>query len=222
LPADWHAIPDHWLGVILHFAGYRTPRLDDARERFEETVIMDQEEFLPLVLQAQAGDREAFGQLALAFESTVFAIAMRRLRNQAEAAELTQDVFIQALRKLPQLREAERFPGWLRRITVRLSINRAVRRPPVATQDSELFGSINCDRQSPLDSAMNDEQAAHLRGGLKRLKELDRTTLVAFYFEGQSLIEMSDRFQSPVGTIKRRLHTARIRLRDELAHLQPI
>ena len=69
---------------------------------------------------------------------------------------------------------------------------------------------------------MSGEQAAQLQGGLKRLRELDRTTLVAFYFEGQSLIEMSDRFNSPVGTIKRRLHTARIRLRDELAHLQPV
>ncbi len=183
---------------------------------------MDNEEFLPLVLQAQTGDREAFGQLVQTFESTVFSIAMRRLRNQAEAAELSQDVFIQALRKLPQLREAERFPGWLRRIAVRLSINRAVRRPRVATQDPEVLGTVNCDRQSPLDHAVSGEQAAQLQGGLKRLRELDRTTLVAFYFEGQSLIEMSDRFNSPVGTIKRRLHTARIRLRDELAHLQPV
>ncbi len=183
---------------------------------------MDQEDFLPLVLQAQAGGREAFGQLAQAFESTVFAIALRRLRNQAEAAELTQDVFVQALRKLPQLREAERFPGWLRRIAVRLSINRAVRRPRAVTQDPEVLSTVNCDRQSPLDHAMSGEQADQLRGGLKRLRELDRSTLVAFYFEGQSLIEMSDRFNSPVGTIKRRLHTARIRLRDELAHLQPV
>ena len=183
---------------------------------------MDTEEFLPLVLRAQDGDREAFGQLAQMFESTVFALALRRLRNAAEAAELTQDVLIQALRKLPQLREPERFPGWLRRITVRLAINRAVRRPLASTQDPALFGSIDAERQSPLDEVLTDEQSAQLWGGLKRLRELDRSTLVAFYFDGQSLIEMSDRFQSPVGTIKRRLHTARIRLREELAHLQPV
>ncbi len=184
--------------------------------------IMDTFEFLPLVLKAQKGDRDAFGQLVHTFESTVFAIAMRRLRNRTEAAELTQDVFIQALRKLPQLREPERFPGWIRKITVRLAINRAVRRPPVTAQDPEMFGSVNSGRHSPLEALMNGEQAAQLRGGLARLRELDRSTLVAFYFDGQSLIEMSDRFQSPVGTIKRRLHTARIRLRDELAHLQPV
>lgn len=183
---------------------------------------MDSNEFLPLVLKAQSGDRESFGELVRTFESTVFSIALRRLRNRAEAAELTQDVFIQALRKLCQLREPNRFPGWLRRIAVRLAINRTVRRPPTSSQDPELLGVVNGAHQSPLDQLMSGEQAAQLRGGLKRLRELDRSTLVAFYFEGQSLIEMSDRFNSPVGTIKRRLHTARIRLRDELAHLQPV
>jgi len=187
-----------------------------SRKRIE----MDTEEFLPLVTRAQSGDRDAFGELVVLFEPTVFAIALRRLRNQAEAAELTQDVLIQALRKLPQLREPERFPGWLRRITVRLAINRSIRRPPASATDPEVLGNIDAERGSPLDSVLSVEQAAHVWGGLKRLRELDRSTLVAFYFDGQSLIEMSDRFRSPVGTIKRRLHTARIRLREELAHLQ--
>jgi len=184
--------------------------------------IMEIDEYLPIVLDAQEGDRVAFGELVRRFESTVYAIALRRLRNQAEASELTQDVFVQAMRKLNQLREPERFPGWLKRITVRLAINRAVRRPPVISQDPVTLVSINSDTQSPLDDLMSGERADQLWGGLKRLRTLDRQTLVAFYFEGQSLIEMSDRFRSPVGTIKRRLHTARIRLREELAHLQPV
>lgn len=183
---------------------------------------MDTEEFLPKVLRAQAGCREAFGELVSQFESTVYAIALRRLRNQAEAAELTQDVFVQAMRKLGQLREPERFPGWLRRITVRLAINRAVRRPKSVSHDTDYLGTVDSDRETPLDELMKDERADQLWGGLDRLRDLDRQTLVAFYFEGQSLIEMSDRFSSPVGTIKRRLHTARIRLREELAQLQPV
>jgi len=184
-------------------------------ERMMETV-----EYLPQVLCAQAGCRVAFGELVQRFESTVYAIAFRRLRNHAEAAELTQDVFVQAMRKLDQLREPERFPGWLQRITVRLAINRIVRRPPVISQDPEKLVAIDAETDSPLEDLMTEERADQVWGGLKRLKMLDRQTLVAFYFEGQSLIEMSDRFRSPVGTIKRRLHTARIRLREELAHLQ--
>jgi RNA polymerase sigma-70 factor (ECF subfamily) len=48
---------------------------------------------------------------------------------------------------------------------------------------------------------------------------MDRETLVAFYVRGQSLLEMSEEFDSPVGTIKRRLHVARKRLAKELESL---
>lgn len=180
-------------------------------------------EIVSLVQDAQAGSREAFGELARRFENTVFAIGLRRLRNRTEAAELTQDVFIQAMRKLPQLREPERFAGWLRRITVRMAINRAVRRPPETAQDPDFLGGINGTTRTPLDDLLNNENATQVWSGLNELRELDRTTLLAFYFEGQSLVEMSDRFSSPVGTIKRRLHTARNRLKEVLqSHMQPI
>ena len=66
------------------------------------------------------------------------------------------------------------------------------------------------------------ERAHQIGGGLDRLRELDRKTLIAFYFEGHSLKEMSDEFDSPIGTIKRRLHTARNRLKEELTSLQPV
>ena len=48
------------------------------------------------------------------------------------------------------------------------------------------------------------------------MKTLDRETLVAFYIHGQSLVEMSERTGAPIGTLKRRLHTARARLKAEL------
>ncbi len=52
------------------------------------------------------------------------------------------------------------------------------------------------------------------------MASLDRSTLVAFYLNGRSLLEMSDDFAAPVGTIKRRLHVARKRLAKELECLQ--
>ena len=182
---------------------------------------MEISELVARVTQAQAGDRAAFGELVTHFQSSVFAVALRRLRNRTEAAELAQDVFIQAYRKLDQLREPERFAGWLKRITVRMAINRAVRRPPEQAQDPAILGATNGTRTTPLDHLLTGERADELHSGLSRLRDLDRKTLLAFYFEGQSLIEMSDRFRSPVGTIKRRLHTARIRLREELSQFQP-
>ena len=80
----------------------------------------------------------------------------------------------------------------------------------------------NCvEHETPLRRILDQERRDQVHLGLDRLTDLDRDTLVAFYFHGHSLIEMSDEFESPVGTIKRRLHVARKRLAGELATLVP-
>ena len=174
-----------------------------------------------LVTAARSGDRAAFGELAAHFEPTVFAVALRRLRNRSEAAEVTQDVLIRAMRKLGQLEDPERFAGWLKQIAVRMSINRAVRRPREAVCAPEAFGGETCRGETALDSLLRGEAAGLVRDSLTRLKDLDRRTLTAFYFEGRSLKEIGEEFACPVGTVKRRLHTARGRLKAELAAVMP-
>ncbi len=171
------------------------------------------------VRAAQAGDREAFGELVERFERSVYATALRRSGNHVEAQELTQEVFVQALRKIGQLREPECFGGWLRTIANRLAINRRTRSGPVSPTDRETLEAVCLEHQTPLANALANERQRQVRAGLDRLGELDRETLVAFYVQGQSLIEMSTAFDSPVGTIKRRLHVARKRLARELEEL---
>jgi RNA polymerase sigma-70 factor, ECF subfamily len=182
---------------------------------------MEEERTIALVIEAQAGSREAFGKLVQQFETTVFATVMSRLRHRAEAREVTQDVFVQAMRKLRQLREPARFGGWLRQIAVRMSINRAVRRPNETAFNPDTFHTLKAERRTPLDDLLRTERSREVWGGLNRLREMDRRTLIAFYVEGQSLKEMSDEFASPIGTIKRRLHTARNRLKQELTDDRP-
>ena len=182
---------------------------------------MNEQKMIQLVLEAQEGHRGSFGELMEHFESMIFTVVMSRLRNRAEALEVTQDVFMQALRKLDQLREPERFAGWLKQIAVRMSINRAVRKPKEVSQDPELFNVMTADPSNTLTTLIQEETAEQVREGLNKLRDLDRETLIAFYFHGQSLKEMSDQFQSPVGTIKRRLHMARNRLKEQLVDLQP-
>ena len=173
-----------------------------------------------LVRAAQAGDREAFGELFERFQPTVMAIAMRRLRDFADAQELCQDVFLQAMQKIDQLRTPEAFGGWLRQITVRMAINRAVRRAPAFCVEPEMLEATVICEVSPLDEILEIERQGQVREGLQRLGEMDRETLIAFYVNGQSLLEMAADFDAPLGTIKRRLHVARKRLAkvvDELA-----
>lgn len=173
------------------------------------------------VRAAQAGDRLAFGQLVERYERAVYSTALRRLGNHAEAQELVQEVFVQALRKLPQLREPEAFGGWLRSITTRMAINRATRGGHVTPTEPELLEATCVETETPLTKALTRERKVQVRAGLGRLGRLDRETLVAFYVKGQSLVEMSDKFDSPIGTIKRRLHVARKRLAKELESLAP-
>lgn len=182
---------------------------------------MDERLLVDLVIQAQSGDRDAFGELVKEFEGSVFAVVLRRLRNRSEAYEVTQEVFLRAMRKLDQLREPERFVGWLHRIAVRLSINRAVRRPREAYAEPEVLSQSRSSGELPLDDLLTSERADQVRDGLEKLGDVDRDTLWAFYFEGQSLQQMSEQFARPIGTIKRRLHTARHRLRSHLEELQP-
>jgi RNA polymerase sigma-70 factor (ECF subfamily) len=172
------------------------------------------------VRAAQQGDRAAFGELVEQFERAVFGTALKRLRDRGEAQELTQEVFVQALRKIGQLREPECFGGWLRAITNRLAINRQVRRGPVFSAECESLEAVSQD-ETPLTNVLAAERRRQVRAGLRRLGSLDRQTLVAFYVKGQSLLEMSTEFRSPVGTIKRRLHVARKRLARELEEMAP-
>ena len=80
---------------------------------------MSWNEITDLVLQAQTGDRAAYGELVRRFEKAVFGMALARVHDPLEAQELAQEVFIHGMRKLPQLRDPRCFAGWLRRITAR-------------------------------------------------------------------------------------------------------
>lgn len=173
-------------------------------------------EITELVLRARSGDRAAYGELVERFQPTVYAVALARLRNPAEAQELAQEVFLHGMKKLPQLREVQAFAGWLRQITVRMAINRLTRRGPLHKVESEFLDNAEASGVGPLDSLVKAEQAAELYRGLERLKPVDRATLMAFYIRGRSLKQMSREFETPVGTIKRRLHVARNRLRTAL------
>lgn len=184
-----------------------------------EELESDRVDLATLVRAAQDGDRQAFGELVIRFEATVRAIAMRRLGNYAEAQELCQEVFVKAMEKLHQLKTPEAFGGWLRAITTRMAINRSLRRAPTVNTEPAMLETGSAEQRTPLDEAVASERRLEVRAGLKRLGELDRETLRAFYIRGQSLVEMSDEFGAPIGTIKRRLHVARNRLAKELEAL---
>ncbi len=173
------------------------------------------------VVQASLkGDRDAQGELVDRYEGMVMSVGLKRLGNYAEAQELCQEVFVKAIDRLHQLKEPAALGGWLRSITVRMAINRQVRRPPTISAEPQTMEATCVDSATPYDSAVRTEQAEQVHDGLSRLGEMDRDTLTAFYLRGESLNEISHSTGAPVGTIKRRLHVARKRLAVELETLQ--
>ena len=182
---------------------------------------MSWEEIIERVERARAGDRIAFGQLVERFQTTVYAVALVRLRNPAEAQELTQEVFLHAMRKLDQLRDPACFAGWLRQITVRMALNRLTRRGPVQGVEPEVLELAEAAGRGPLEELLRAEQRSALHRSMARLKPLDRATLAAFYLRGKSLKQMSRDFETPIGTIKRRLHVARNRLKRQMERRRP-
>ena len=130
-------------------------------------------------------------------------------------------MFIHAMNKLDQLRDPQCVAGWLRQITVRMALNRLTRRGPVRGAEAGVLESVPAADDGPLDEMVRAGQRSALYVGLDKLKPVDRATLVAFYLRGRSLQQMSNEFETPVGTIKRRLHVARKRLRREMEKTNP-
>ena len=102
-----------------------------------------------------------------------------------------------------------------------MALNRLARAGPVRGAEPEVLENAASGGDGPLELIVRAEQRAALLKGLGRLKALDRATLEAFYLRGQSLQQMSREFETPVGTIKRRLHVARQRLKDVLEGAGP-
>ena len=103
-----------------------------------------------------------------------------------------------------------------------MAINRAVRRAPAISVEPEMLEATVVGSSSPLDAVLEVERQDQVRAGLERLGDMDRDTLVAFYVKGQSLLEMADDFEAPLGTIKRRLHVARKRLAKQVEDLAAV
>ena len=177
---------------------------------------------IDLVREAQSGDVAARGALYERYQGSCIAQAYRLLGNRDEAEELVQDVFIHAFDRLDQLQVLEAFGGWLRQIVRRMAYNRTTRRRSTYAAENDLLELVHTSSVTPLDEVLGEERREQVQAGLQKLGRLDRETLEAFYIGGQSLIEMSNDFSAPVGTIKRRLHVARKRLAREMETMQAI
>jgi RNA polymerase sigma-70 factor (ECF subfamily) len=175
-----------------------------------------------LVLAAQGGDTDAFSQLYEWYYLLVQGVVRVTSFNQSEVDvdNLAHEVFAIALENLSKLESPHAFKNWLRTTARNVTINYYKRK----MARLKFYDDLRCldlrlspaNQQDPLRHLWKREVIAL---AMSKLPDLDRATLEAFYFRNLSVYQMADYFDAPLGTIKRRLHMARKRLRRELLSL---
>ncbi len=167
-----------------------------------------------LVAAALAGGPEAFGPIVERYQDAVFGVALARLRDFHEAEDVAQNVFVEAFGRLGNLKDASRLGAWLRSITIHRSIDRIRRRRPAA--DAEARPMRASDEPTPPEQLARRELRDHVLAAIGRLSQTQRETTALFYVNGYSVAEVAGIQEVPVGTVKRRLHEAREKLKEEM------
>jgi len=172
-----------------------------------------------LIRYALAGNTAAFGSLVQKYQNRLYNSVYRMVGGEQEARDIVQDAFVQAFVKLEGFQRASSFYTWLFRIAHNAMVSRRRRERPLASLDMlrEATG------QEPLDGAAGPEQhlvqqetAAQVRQALAALSEEHREILVLREIDGCDYETIAEMLEVPVGTVRSRLHRARVQLRELL------
>jgi RNA polymerase sigma-70 factor (ECF subfamily) len=158
---------------------------------------------------ARNGDRNAFSELVSRRQTWIRNLMRRSCGDMTLADDLSQQVFLQAWRSLPQLHDPERFGPWLKRLAVNVWLQYRRRRDPVR-EASELHD----------DTAASDDPARiamDLDTALATLEPDPRLCVVLAYHEGMTHDEIAALTEIPVGTVKSHIRRGTLRLREQLA-----
>ena len=174
-----------------------------------------------LMQRAQQGDTDAFEYIVTAYERKVYALALRSTGSEADAADLTQEVFLRAWRSLSKFRGDSAVSTWLYRITMNICIDFSRRKTvqPVPLTDeegTELPLPDNRAAHSPEAALEQQELSAELQSALQELSEEHRQAILLRDISGLSYQEIGRMLSLEEGTVKSRLSRARRNLRSIL------
>ncbi len=169
------------------------------------------------VLEAQQGDREAFGYLMRLYAGTVYNFACRYLPGKEDVDDVVQDVFLKAFQNLPRFDASQgKFSSWLLRITANTSIDLLKKRKTAANYSRLLAQSGAVFSEPRVLSETFYHNSKELKSALQFLPRQEHQTVLLFYYHDLTHREISDVLKIPLGTVKTRLRSAIGRLRKEL------
>jgi RNA polymerase sigma-70 factor (ECF subfamily) len=167
-----------------------------------------------LIQRAKCGDPVALNTLLMRYIAFVQRAAERIVHNSTDAADITQEVLIKAVTALPALQAAEKFQGWIYRITYRTSLNwlRALhRRPEHGEERVDDLPSVD-----DTDNLVREEQLARLITAFQTLPCSQRIVIKLFYFEGRPIREIAEMLGLSEVGVKVQLHRIRTALRRQI------
>lgn len=180
-----------------------------------------------LVRQAQQGRSEAFGHLVQRYQDAVYNLCWRICGDREEARDLTQAAFLRAFQALGRFEGKCSFYTWLFRIAANLAISHRRRRGPLRLARSLEDAQRPADRVRPSDDGRGDplgqvelsETQRLVQAALAELDDQQRLVLVLRDVESMGYQQIAEILDLPTGTVKSRIHRARMAMRDRLQQM---
>jgi RNA polymerase sigma-70 factor, ECF subfamily len=173
-----------------------------------------------LIAETVGGDTAAFGKLVEKYQDRLFNTVAHLTGNVEDARDIVQEAFVQAFVKLDTFRSASAFYTWLYRIAFNINAGqRRKRNPVVASIDCsrEQFGAEPVDDcNGPVEQLEQKELCRQVRQALRKLSDEHRKILVLREIEGCDYENIAEILDLPVGTVRSRLHRARMQLKEEI------
>src|SRR3954452_21125451 len=165
-----------------------------------------------LVERARRGDREAFAILVHQVSDSLYAVAYRILRDTGPAEDALQNALVLAWRRLPKLRDPDRFEAWIHRILIHACYDESQRTRSWRTSVTVLSTDHPDGRDETSTLADRDE----LERAFRHLTIEQRAVFVLHHYVGLPLVEVAEVLSIPAGTARSRLHYATAGLRVAL------
>ncbi len=167
-----------------------------------------------LIKKVCKGDNESFAELVTRYERKVRTLGFSFFKNDSDAADFVQDVFIKAFTKLSSFRQESQFSTWLMRIAYNLAINAKNRRKEYATLSENI--EILDNDYSPEEKQLRNLTAQSIRDAIKELPQHFALCLDLYFFYDFSHNEISVITGLPINTIKSHIFRAKKELKNKL------
>lgn len=173
-----------------------------------------------LLSRYREGDTTAFDEIVTRNERRVFAIALRICHHHEDARDVTQEVFVTALRALATFRGESQLSTWFHRVATNAALDHVRRRQRREGASLDELGDSTDPSPGPESEAIESVRAREVHRALARVGVEHRAVLVLHDLQGLDYAEVAAALEVPVGTVKSRLHRARLALARELGHLK--